>query len=68
MHQDDSMLPPPLAGEGWGGGLPHAKISVRMDFPHPHRIVDAMRPPPQAGEVESRPREAWKTGTATAKR
>jgi hypothetical protein len=37
----DFILPPPLAGEGWGGGL----------APSPRRGVGPLpSPPPQAGE------------------
>jgi error-prone DNA polymerase len=46
-------LPLPLAGEGWGGGV--ATIHTdRGDGVSPTRIAsfDAMRPPPQAGEVK----------------
>ncbi|OCK57886.1 hypothetical protein LMTR3_02005 [Bradyrhizobium sp. LMTR 3] len=49
---DDAALPLPLAGEGWGGGVATSD-AVRVERA-PTRIasVDAMRPPPQAGEVE----------------
>src|SRR4051794_606615 len=44
-------LPLPLAGEGWGGGA-SASHAVRVEKV-PTRIAscDAIRPPPQAGEV-----------------
>jgi protein ImuB len=47
----NSALPLPLAGEGWGGGL-SASQTVRVERA-PTRIAsfDAIRPPPQAGEV-----------------
>jgi hypothetical protein len=47
-------LPPlPLAGEGWGGGVATSHVA-RMERVSPTRIAsfDAMRPPPQAGEVQ----------------
>jgi hypothetical protein len=46
-------LPLPLAGEGWGGGAAaiHAD-SVERVFPTRIASFDAMRPPPQAGEVK----------------
>src|SRR5258707_8088918 len=46
------LLPLPLAGEGWGGGAA-AIHAVRVERVSPTRIAsfDAMRPPPQAGEV-----------------
>src|SRR5882757_1693688 len=47
------LLPLPLAGEGWGGGAA-AIHAVRVERVSPTRIAssDAMRPPPQAGEVQ----------------
>ena len=47
------QLPPPLAGEGWGGGVSTRDV-VRAERISPTRIAsqDAMRPPPQAGEVK----------------
>src|SRR5436305_1520607 len=48
----DGALPPPRAGEGWGEGVStrenpqEEKTLTRIAF------VDAMRPPPQAGEVK----------------
>src|SRR3981189_802611 len=47
------LLPLPLAGEGWGGGAA-ASHAVRMERVSPTRIAsfDAMRPLPQAGEVQ----------------
>jgi error-prone DNA polymerase len=46
-------LPLPLAGEGWGGGVA-ASHTVRVERVSPTRTAscDAIRPPPQAGEVE----------------
>src|SRR5262245_19701052 len=46
-------LPLPLAGEGWGGGA--TAIQTARVERAPTRIAshDAMRPPPQAGEVET---------------
>jgi error-prone DNA polymerase len=47
-----AALPPPLAGEGWGGGV-SARDVVRAERVSPTRIaLHAMRSPPQAGEVE----------------
>src|SRR5882757_7740631 len=47
-----SGLPLPLAGEGWGGGAA-ASQTLRVERA-PTRIAsfDAIRPPPQAGEVK----------------
>jgi hypothetical protein len=44
---------PALAGEGWGGGAAAIR-TVRVERVSPTRIAsfDAMRPPPQAGEVK----------------
>src|SRR5713101_10149637 len=52
FHCTDTALPLPLAGEGWGGGAA-ASQTVRVERVSPTRIasVDAIRPPPQAGEV-----------------
>jgi protein ImuB len=49
----DNALPLPLAGEGLGGGAA-ASQTVRVKGVSPTRIVsfDAIRPPPQAGEVK----------------
>jgi error-prone DNA polymerase len=51
--REGTVLPLPLAGEGWGGGVSasHALRGERA----PTRIAsfDAMRPPPQAGEVRT---------------
>ena len=49
------LLPPPQAGEGWGGGKP-----VRVKRPHPGLPPqtgegEEQRPPPQAGEGASAP-------------
>jgi error-prone DNA polymerase len=48
-----AVLPLPLAGEGWGGGV-SARHTVRVERASPTRIAscDAIRPPPQAGEVK----------------
>src|SRR5580704_2022625 len=35
---------------GWG--CPTGTPALAEAFPHPDRIVDAIRPPPQAGEVQ----------------
>jgi error-prone DNA polymerase len=54
-HGDcEGTVPPlPLAGEGWGGGV-SASHTLRGETA-PTRIAsfDAMRPPPQAGEVRT---------------
>jgi error-prone DNA polymerase len=49
-----TVLPLPLAGEGWGGGV-SASHTARVERASPTRIasIDAIRPPPQAGEVTS---------------
>ena len=49
---EGTALPLPLAGEGWGGGL-SASHTVRGERVSPTRVAscDAIRPPPQAGEV-----------------
>jgi hypothetical protein len=51
--REGTALPLPLAGEGWGGGGA-AIHAVRVERVSPTRIAsfDAMRPPPQAGEVQ----------------
>jgi error-prone DNA polymerase len=54
VNREGTALPLPLAGEGWGGGastIPTAQV----DRASPTRIAsfDAMRPPPQAGEVRT---------------
>jgi error-prone DNA polymerase len=51
LFRDPAVLPLPLAGEGWGGGA-SASHTLRGERA-PTRIAsfDAMRPPPQAGEV-----------------
>ena len=51
--REGTALPLPLAGEGWGGGAA-AIHAVRVERVSPTRIAsfDAMRPPPQAGEVQ----------------
>ncbi len=50
---DDAALPLPLAGEGWGEGV-SAGETLRVERALT-RIAsgDAIRPPPQAGEVEA---------------
>jgi error-prone DNA polymerase len=52
--REGTALPLPLAGEGWGGGVSTIR-TVRVDGASPTRIAsfDAMRPPPQAGEVKN---------------
>jgi hypothetical protein len=51
--REGTALPLPLAGEGWGGGAA-AIHAVRVERISPTRIAsfDAVRPPPQAGEVQ----------------
>src|SRR6478609_2555188 len=51
-HHTGTALPLPLAGEGWGGGAA-ASQTLRVERA-PTRIAsfDAIRPPPQAGEVK----------------
>jgi error-prone DNA polymerase len=51
---EGTALPLPLAGEGWGGGV-SASHTVRVERVSPTRIAscDAIRPPPQAGEVKT---------------
>src|SRR5450432_3273116 len=53
LHHTDTALPLPLAGEGWGGGAA-ASRTVHVERVSPTRIAsfDAIRPPPQAGEVQ----------------
>jgi hypothetical protein len=43
---DGSVLPvilrlPPLGGDGWGGGMPHAKAQSRKDGSITRRLRDA---------------------------
>src|SRR3989440_1021137 len=54
VNRRGTALPLPLAGEGWGGGVSTIR-TVRVDRASPTRIAsfDAMRPPPQAGEVKT---------------
>src|SRR5438876_5336962 len=54
VNREGTALPLPLAGEGWGGGVSTIR-TVRVDRASPTRIAsfDAMRPPPQAGAVET---------------
>src|SRR5438128_11321128 len=50
----EGAAPPlPLAGEGWGGGAATSH-AVRVERASPTRSAsfDALRPPPQAGEVK----------------
>src|SRR5712672_1803456 len=53
VNHEETALPLPLAGEGWGGGVAAShtarveRVSTRI------ASFDAMRPPPQAGEVET---------------
>src|SRR5207302_5525545 len=53
VNREGIALPLPLAGEGWGGGAA-ASHTARVERVSPTRIAscDAMRPPPQAGEVK----------------
>jgi error-prone DNA polymerase len=48
-----TVLPLPLAGGGWGGGAATSR-TARVERVSPTRIAsfDAIRPPPQAGEVK----------------
>ncbi|MGQ0683706.1 error-prone DNA polymerase, partial [Bradyrhizobium sp.] len=72
-NRDGTALPLPLAGEGWGGGGA-ASHTVRVDRASPTRIAsfDAMRPPPQAGEVKMQAEEAevddWAARIVAARR
>ena len=52
VNREGTVLPLPIAGEGWSGGGA-ASHTVRMEGISPTRIAsaDAIRPPPQAGEV-----------------
>ena len=54
VNREGIALPLPLAGEGWGGGAA-ASHTARVERVSPTRIAscDAMRPPPQAGEVKT---------------
>jgi error-prone DNA polymerase len=54
VNREGIALPLPLAGEGWGGGAA-ASRTARVERVSPTRIAscDAMRPPPQAGEVKT---------------
>ncbi|QAU41303.1 hypothetical protein XH86_29215 [Bradyrhizobium guangdongense] len=58
-----SRLPLPLAGEGWGEGVPATGQSPRGKNPHPPRAgrcfasPEAWRPLPQAGEAEQTRRQ-----------
>jgi error-prone DNA polymerase len=73
VNREGTALPLPLAGEGWGGGVPTIR-TVRVDRASPTRIAsfDAMRPkselrssrPPQAGEVK----EDWAERIVAARR
>src|SRR6185437_12384055 len=51
-NHDGTALPLPLAGEGWGGGVSASHILCVERAPTRIASVDAMRPPPQAGEVK----------------
>ena len=53
VDPDEERLPLPLAGEGWGGGA--SAIHTLREERAPTRIAscDAIRPPPQAGEVKT---------------
>ncbi|UPJ46883.1 error-prone DNA polymerase [Bradyrhizobium sp. 200] len=52
VSRTGTVLPLPLAGEGWGGGASTSR-TARVERVSPTRIAsrDAIRPPPQAGEV-----------------
>jgi error-prone DNA polymerase len=73
VNREGTALPLPLAGQGWGGGVPTIR-TVRVDRASPTRIAsfDAMRPkselrssrPPQAGEVK----EDWAERIVAARR
>jgi error-prone DNA polymerase len=54
VNREGIALPLPLAGEGWGGGAA-ASHTAHVERVSPTRIAscDAMRPPPQAGEVKT---------------
>jgi len=53
VNHEGTALPLPLAGEGWGGGVA-ARHTARVERVSPGiASFDAMRPPPQAGEVET---------------
>src|SRR6185312_17321632 len=65
MH---GLLPPPLAGEGWGGGM-LLGTSLRKG-PPPDRLHYRFggRPPPQAGEVKKEGRSRHeRAGTSRAR-
>ena len=49
---DETVLPPPLAGEGWGEGLSARESPLEARALTRIASFDAMRPPPQAGEVQ----------------
>jgi hypothetical protein len=44
--------PLPLAGEGWGGGASASGIARVERAPTRIASIDAMRPPPQTGELK----------------
>ncbi|WP_311967547.1 error-prone DNA polymerase [Bradyrhizobium archetypum] len=46
-----TVLPLPLAGEGWGGGASTSHAARMERAPTRIASIDAIRPPPQAGEV-----------------
>jgi len=46
-----TVLPLPLAGEGWGGGASTSHTARMERAPTRIASIDAIRPPPQAGEV-----------------
>ncbi|TGN83550.1 hypothetical protein EOW77_0024995 [Bradyrhizobium yuanmingense] len=57
----EGALPLPLAGEGWGEGVSARGQSPRGESPLPARgtmlrIARMRRPLPQAGEVNTQPR------------
>ncbi|WP_166298825.1 indolepyruvate ferredoxin oxidoreductase family protein [Bradyrhizobium sp. 2S1] len=48
--REQGAPPLPLAGEGWGGGVSTSRTAERA--PTRNASVDALRPPPQAGEAD----------------
>ena len=51
--RERTVLPLPLAGEGWGGGVSASRTLGGERAPTRIASFDAMRPPPQAGEVRT---------------
>src|ERR1700732_919179 len=52
MTRQWHCAPSPACGGGRGGGAPTETPALADAFPHPDRIFDAIRPPPQAEEVQ----------------